>query len=51
VEQGPTYSGPGDFAPRRVYREEGIYGWGYHHRWRHHYWHHHYHQHVLHSYY
>jgi hypothetical protein len=51
VEQGPTYTGPGDFAPRRVYREEGIYGWGYHHRWRHHYWHHHYHQHVLHSYY
>jgi hypothetical protein len=61
VEQGPTYTGPGDFAPRRVYREEGIYGhrWGYHHRWHHHYWHHHwpqhygyhYRPHVLHSYY
>ena len=33
VDQGPTYTGPGDFAPRRVYREEGISGWrGYHHR-------------------
>ena len=33
VNQGPTYTGPGDFAPRRVYREEGISGWrGYHHR-------------------
>ncbi len=66
VEQGPTYTGPGDFAPRRVYREEGIYGWGYrHHRhygyhayhhypWHHHYWHrygYHYRPHVLHSYY
>src|ERR1700678_4035563 len=59
VEQGPTYTGPGDFAPRRVYREEGIYGWGYHHRYHHH-WHHHwmpqhygyhYRPHVLHSYY
>lgn len=60
VEQGPTYTGAGEFAPRRVYREEGIYGWGYHHRWHHHYWHHrwmphhygyHYRPHVLHSYY
>jgi hypothetical protein len=55
VEQGPTYTGPGDFAPRRVYREEGIYGWGYHHHWHHHYWHrhygYHYRPHVLHSYY
>jgi hypothetical protein len=66
VEQGPTYTGPGDFAPRRVYREEGIYGWGYHHRhhygyhayrpypWHHHHWHsygYHYRPHVLHSYY
>lgn len=54
VEQGPTYTGPGELAPRRVYREEGIYGWGYHHRWHHHYWHHRhygYRPHVLHSYY
>jgi hypothetical protein len=65
VDQGPTYTGPGNFAPPRVYREGGVYG-VYHHR-RHHYgygWHrrfHHYatpyrygyhhHQHVLHSYY
>jgi hypothetical protein len=61
VEQGPTYTGPGDFAPRRVYREEGISRWGYrhyhasrHYPWRHHHWHHygyHYGPHVLHSYY
>ena len=61
VEQGPTYTGPGDFAPRRVYREEGVTGWGYHHQhayrhypWHHHHWHHygyHYGPHVLHSYY
>jgi hypothetical protein len=56
VEQGPTYTGPGDFAPYRVYREQGTYGWGYHHR---HYGYRHYHhhwdrygqRHVLHSYY
>jgi hypothetical protein len=48
VQQVPTYNGPGDFAPHRVYREEGIYG-SYgprrHHHHRRHY------QHVLHSYY
>ena len=37
VDQGPTYTGPGDFAPRRVYREDGVYGWRPHHHWRHHY--------------
>jgi hypothetical protein len=65
VEQGPTYTGPGDFAPRRVYREEGVYDWRYRHHhygyhayrhypWHHHYWHrygYHYRPHVLHSYY
>jgi len=65
VEQGPTYTGPGDFAPRRVYREEGIYGRGYdhhhygyhayrHYPWHHHQWHsygYHYRPHVLRSYY
>ena len=54
VEQGPTYTGPGDFAPRRVYREEGIYGWGYHrhHAYRHpHHWYRYGYRHVLHSYY
>jgi hypothetical protein len=30
ADQGPTYSGPGNFAPYRTYREGG-YG-GYHHR-------------------
>jgi hypothetical protein len=49
VDQGPTYTGPGNFAPRRVYREGGVYGWsGYHHRryhygyrwYPHHRWHH-----------
>jgi hypothetical protein len=64
VDQGPTYTGPGDFAPRRVYREGGVTDWGYHHRrygyhaYRHYPWHHHWHRygyhyrpHVLHSYY
>jgi hypothetical protein len=66
VDQGPTYTGPGDFAPRRVYREQGVYGWGYRHHhhygyhayrhypWHHHHWHqygYHYRPHVLHSYY
>ena len=56
VDQGPTYTGPGDIAPRRVYREGGVYGWrGYHHR-RHHYatpyrYGYHHRPHVLHSYY
>jgi hypothetical protein len=33
VDQGPTYSGPGDFAPYPVYREGTVYGW---HGYRHH---------------
>ena len=37
VDQGPTYTGPGNFAPRRVYREDGVYGWRPHHHWGHHY--------------
>ena len=63
VNQGPTYSGPGNFAPRRYYQEGGVYGWPHHH---HHYGYRHYgygyhafhhgyrygyHPHVLHSYY
>jgi hypothetical protein len=51
VNQGPTYTGPGNFAPRRYYEEMGVAGWGYRHHYRHH-WHHygyHYHPHVLHS--
>jgi hypothetical protein len=51
VEQGPTYTGPGNFAPHRYYEEMGVAGWGYRHHYRHH-WHHYgyrYHPHVLHS--
>ena len=33
VDQGPTYTGPGDFAPYPVYREGRVYGW---HGYRHH---------------
>ena len=29
VNQGPTYTGPGNWAPRRVYREGSISGYGY----------------------
>ena len=53
VEQGPTYTGPGDFAPHRVYQEEGIYGYPrrqYGHRYHHH-WYRYGQRHVLHSYY
>jgi hypothetical protein len=58
VEQGPTYTGPGDIAPRRFYQEQGVSGWGYRRHHHHHGYHHHWHQygyhhqpHVLHSYY
>ena len=43
VNQGPTYSGPGAFAPYPTYQEEAVSGWGAY-RWHHsfHYrpWHH-----------
>ena len=29
VYQGPTYTGPGNWAPRPVYREGAISGYGY----------------------
>ncbi|WP_063799948.1 hypothetical protein [Bradyrhizobium valentinum] len=29
VNQGPTYTGPGNWAPRPVYREGAISGYGY----------------------
>ena len=29
VNQGPTYTGPGNWAPRRVYREGNVSGYGY----------------------
>jgi hypothetical protein len=35
VEQGPTYTGPGNFAPRRVYDEGGMYYHPTYHRWVH----------------
>jgi hypothetical protein len=36
ADQGPTYTGPGDFAPYPTYREGRVYGWnGYRHH--HHY--------------
>jgi hypothetical protein len=51
VNQGPTYTGPGNFAPYPVYREGPVYGWhGYRHRpyyhgyryhGHYHHWHHH----------
>ena len=31
VNQGPTYTGPGNWAPHRVYREGSISGYGYGH--------------------
>jgi|SRR5579883_1306478 len=45
VNQGPTYTGPGDLAPYRFYDEGGVTTWhAYHHR-------HHRSRPVLHSYY
>jgi hypothetical protein len=35
VEQGPTYTGPGNFAPHRVYEEGGVYYHPKYHRWVH----------------
>ena len=33
ANQGPTYSGPGNYAPYPTYQEDGVAGWGgYHHR-------------------
>jgi hypothetical protein len=49
VNQGPTYTGPGDFAPPRFYSEGGVHGSGGYHRRPHYSYHHR--QHVLHSYY
>jgi hypothetical protein len=60
VNQGPTYTGPGNFAPYPVYRESTFSGpviYSYHgHAWHGHryYWHHHrysYRYHTLHSHY
>jgi hypothetical protein len=59
VDQGPTYDGPGEFAPHRTYRQSAlgyrhpvVYSYREHH-WRpsgYYYGHHHvHHMHVLHS--
>ena len=32
VNQGPTYSGPGAWAPARVYQEDTVSGYGVYHR-------------------
>jgi hypothetical protein len=41
VNQGPTYSGPGMFAPQPTYQEDAVPAYGYHH---HHAWHHRHHE-------
>ena len=42
ADQGPTYTGPGNFAPYPVYREGRVYGWNdYRHHGHYHHWHHH----------
>jgi len=50
VNQGPTYTGPGDFAPYRFYDEGGVTNWRAIHR-RLHARRHYYRGPVLHSYY
>lgn len=42
VNQGPTYTGPGAFAPYPVYREDAIPVYPYHYRYARR-WHHHHH--------
>jgi hypothetical protein len=34
ADQGPTYTGPGDWAPRPTYRESAVYGYRPHHHYR-----------------
>ncbi len=43
ADQGPTYTGPGDFAPYPTYREGTVYGW---HAYRHHPYYYGYHGHA-----
>jgi hypothetical protein len=46
VNQGPTYTGPGDFAPYPTYQESAVSGWAaYRHRLHFH------HRHILRRYY
>jgi hypothetical protein len=37
VNQGPTYTGPGNFAPQPTYEEGAISNWGYYHHRPHYY--------------
>ena len=39
ADQGPTYTGPGNFAPHAVYRESSGYGYGYGYHHHVHHWH------------
>ncbi len=48
VNQGPTYTGPGAFAPYRTYQEGAVSGWG---AYRHRPYHYGYRQHTLRRYY
>jgi hypothetical protein len=41
VNQGPTYTGPGNFAPYPTYHEGALYGWGAYRHHRHYHHHHH----------
>jgi hypothetical protein len=49
ADQGPTYTGPGNFAPYPVYREVPLYGWHAHRHHPHYYGY--YHAPTLHRYY
>jgi hypothetical protein len=51
VNQGPTYTGPGNWAPRRVYREGAISGYGYGYNRPYHRAHRYYHRHQTARYY
>jgi hypothetical protein len=54
ADQGPTYTGPGDFAPYPVYREDALPGWRYYHHHHHYYGYHHpyfHHWHAHHDFY
>lgn len=53
VNQGPTFTGPGMWAPQPVYREGAVIGWrgykrGYRYGHRAHHAHHHHHHHAHH---
>ena len=37
VNQGPTYTGPGEFAPEPTYQEDAVPSYGYGYGYRHHY--------------